>query len=264
MDFDPADNDIAIDVDANVEFEQTPTPLPSASPSPSPSPVEAEKEVASKRPKTCSQSQVSSTADQTENPNKRKLTSSVWNDMVKKTIRGETVAVCKHCNHSLKASSANGTTHLRNHLNRCLQRKRQSDIKQSILAMEIKDESVLGGEAAARLGNWSFNQEVAKKKLAMAIIAHEYPISIVEHKRFRDFVSSIQPLFGHISRTTMRKEIMGLYSAEKEKLRALLKGLSSRVAITTDMWTSNQKRGYMTVTAHFVDSNWTLHSRLLK
>ena len=130
--------------------------------------------------------------------------------------------------------------------------------------MEIKDESVLGGEAAARLGNWSFNQEVAKKKLAMEIIVHEYPISIVKHKRFRDFVTSIQPLFGHISRTTMRKEIMGLYNAKKEKLRALLKGLSSRVAITTDMWTSNQKRGYMTVTAHFVDSNWTLHSRLLK
>ena len=84
MDFDLADNDIAIDVDANVEFEQTPTPLPSASPSLSPSPIEAEKEVASKRPKTCSQSQVSSIADQTENLNKRKLTSSVWNDMVKK------------------------------------------------------------------------------------------------------------------------------------------------------------------------------------
>ena len=184
--------------------------------------------------------------------------------MVKKTIRGETVVVWKYCNHSLKASSANGTTHLRNHLNRCFQRKRQLNIKQSILAMEIKDESVLGGEVATWLGNWSFNQKVAKKKLAMAIFAYEYPISIVKHKRFRDFVNSIQPLFCQISHTTMRKEILGLYNAKKEKLRASLKGLNSWVAITMDMWISNQKKGYIIVTAHFVYSNWTLHSRLLK
>ena len=38
----------------------------------------------------------------------------------------------------------------------------------------------------------------------------------------------------------------------------------SRVAITTDMWTSdNQKKGYMAITAHFIDDNWNLRSVIM-
>ena len=37
-----------------------------------------------------------------------------------------------------------------------------------------------------------------------------------------------------------------------------------RIAITTDMWTAtNQRKGYMTVTAHFIDEAWALRSRIL-
>ncbi|KAF7812050.1 zinc finger BED domain-containing protein RICESLEEPER 2-like [Senna tora] len=39
----------------------------------------------------------------------------------------------------------------------------------------------------------------------------------------------------------------------------------SRIAITTDMWTSsNQNKGYMSITAHFIDDNWQLQSRLVR
>nr|KAJ0222546.1 hypothetical protein LSAT_V11C200051160 [Lactuca sativa] len=38
-----------------------------------------------------------------------------------------------------------------------------------------------------------------------------------------------------------------------------------KIAITTDMWTANyQKKGYMTVTTHFIDDSWQLQSRLLR
>ena len=41
-------------------------------------------------------------------------------------------------------------------------------------------------------------------------------------------------------------------------------GIQSRVAITTDMWTSdNQKRGYMAITAHFIDESWNLRNILM-
>ncbi|KAF7153498.1 hypothetical protein RHSIM_Rhsim01G0019200 [Rhododendron simsii] len=40
---------------------------------------------------------------------------------------------------------------------------------------------------------------------------------------------------------------------------------ASRLAITTDMWTSsNQKKGFMAVTAHFIDNSWTLQNRILR
>ena len=42
-------------------------------------------------------------------------------------------------------------------------------------------------------------------------------------------------------------------------------GTKSKVAITTDMWTSeNQRRGYMAITAHFIDDSWTLRNIIMR
>jgi len=39
----------------------------------------------------------------------------------------------------------------------------------------------------------------------------------------------------------------------------------SRVAVTTDLWTAdNKKRGYMAVTGHFIDDSWMLKSCILR
>jgi len=58
---------------------------------------------------------------------------------------------------------------------------------------------------------------------------------------------------------------MKIYSEKKEKTRKLFSKNSSRIAITTDMWTSsNQNLGYMAVTTHFIDDSWTLQSRLVR
>ena len=44
----------------------------------------------------------------------------------------------------------------------------------------------------------------------------------------------------------------------------LLDNNKSRIVITTGMWTSNQKKGYMVITAHFIDDAWILQSRVLR
>ncbi|KAH1193662.1 putative AC transposase [Glycine max] len=45
----------------------------------------------------------------------------------------------------------------------------------------------------------------------------------------------------------------------------LLDTNEGKVAITSDMWTaSNQKKGHMVVTAHYIDSSWTLQSCILR
>ncbi|WJZ97009.1 hypothetical protein VitviT2T_015644 [Vitis vinifera] len=43
-----------------------------------------------------------------------------------------------------------------------------------------------------------------------------------------------------------------------------LEKLQSRVAITTDMWTSNQKKGYMAITVHYIDESWLLHHHIVR
>ncbi|XP_062101022.1 zinc finger BED domain-containing protein RICESLEEPER 2-like [Humulus lupulus] len=54
-----------------------------------------------------------------------------------------------------------------------------------------------------------------------------------------------------------------MYKVEKEKCSQILEKNRSRIAITTDMWTANhQKKGYMTMTTHFIDYSWKFHSRI--
>ena len=54
---------------------------------------------------------------------------------------------------------------------------------------------------------------------------------------------------------------MKIYENERATTLKLLDSLDGRVAITSDMWTStSQKRGYMAITAHYVDGCWNLQS----
>ena len=58
---------------------------------------------------------------------------------------------------------------------------------------------------------------------------------------------------------------MAQYELEKKKAIAYMAGIQSRVAITTDLWISdNQKRGYMAITAHFIDESWNLRNILMR
>ncbi|XP_052144497.1 zinc finger BED domain-containing protein RICESLEEPER 2-like isoform X2 [Oryza glaberrima] len=97
------------------------------------------------------------------------------------------------------------------------------------------------------------------------IVLHEYPLSMVDHVGFRRFVAALQPLFKFGTRNTIRAEIMDQYEFERKKAIQYMAGIQSRVAITTDLWTSsNQKRGYMAITAHFVDESWKLRSIIMR
>ena len=88
---------------------------------------------------------------------------------------------------------------------------------------------------------------------------------MVEHHAFRKFVKGLQPLFRLPCRNTIKSDIIKIYDVEKQKTIKLLGKNKSRVAITTDMWTANhQKKGFMAVTAHFIDQNWNLQSRIMR
>ncbi|RVX04747.1 putative AC transposase [Vitis vinifera] len=198
-----------------------------------------------------------STTDGTLVSKRRKLTSVVWNDFDKIIEDGQDYAICKHCKGKLKADSKNGTKHLHVHIDRCMKR-RNVDIRQQLLAVERK------GHGKVQIGGFTFDQEMSREKLARAIILHEYPLSIVDHVGFRDFATSLQPLFKMVSRNTIKGDIMKIYEVEKDKMISYLEKLQSRVAITTDMWTSNQKKGYMAITVHYIDESWLLHHHIVR
>ena len=109
------------------------------------------------------------------------------------------------------------------------------------------------------LNAYQFDQVKVRNNLAHTVILHEYPLSMVNHIEFREFVSSLQPLFKLISRNTLKSDIIKICDNEREKSLKMTDKNGSRMAITIDMWTlSNKKRGSMVIIAHFIDQTWML------
>ena len=130
--------------------------------------------------------------------------------------------------------------------------------------MSHSDRNVTGSSCLT-LTTQHFDNDCSRSELARMIVMHDYPFSMVEHEGFRDFCLSLHSLFKHVCRKTIRGDILRMYKEKKAKVMRLLTNIPGRVAITSDMWTAtNQKKGYITVTTHFIDESWHLQSRLLR
>ncbi|KAJ7971888.1 zinc finger BED domain-containing protein RICESLEEPER 2-like [Quillaja saponaria] len=187
--------------------------------------------------------------DSTLPSQKRKKTSDAWNHFQKKKIDGEYCAICNYCQKKLSGKSANGTNHLLRHVNSCPERKEANkEPNKTEKQKEIP-----------------FDQEKSRMDLAKMIIVHGYPLSMVDYVGFRKFIHGLQPAFKMVSRNTVKADIMKIYDYEKDNTLKLIKSSQSKVALTCDMWTaSNQRKGFMAITAHFIDLSWSLQSRLLR
>ncbi|CAN0846151.1 Putative AC transposase [Linum grandiflorum] len=162
-------------------------------------------------------------------------------------VNGILKAKCIYCKKIYAAVSTNGTSHLRTHKTKCVQ-KQIHDGSQKILGPSYIS------KGKAELSANQFSSEVSRKKLSIMILMHEYPLSIVDHLYFKRFCCTLQPLFKVPTRNTIKNDILTLYDRNK-----------GRIAITTDMWTAtNQKRGYMAVTAHFNDNDFKNRHMLLR
>ncbi|TXG74484.1 hypothetical protein EZV62_003063 [Acer yangbiense] len=168
--------------------------------------------------------------------------------------------MCTFCNAKLVGGSNSGTSHLLNHIKICPMRK-QNDIRQHTLTNNKTN------DGKDTLEPYTFDPIVVRRKLAEMIILHEYPLRMVEHDGFREYSATLQPLFKPVSRNIIKRHIMQIYDVEKEKEKTIsvLEANRSRISITTDMWTSShQKKGFMAVTAHFIDDSWAMQSRILR
>uniref|UniRef100_A0A8R7THP7 BED-type domain-containing protein n=2 Tax=Triticum urartu TaxID=4572 RepID=A0A8R7THP7_TRIUA len=202
---------------------------------------------------------VTSQATSSRAGSKRKRTSAVWDEMEEKLENRQLKAECNHCHRKFSAGPRAGTTHLRVHLECCPPKHAPIGPQQQQLRL-TKGE---GGKV--NIENVIFGQDKARKDLALMICEHEYPLSIVDHSGFRRFCSSLQPMFKMVCRNTIRNDIVAMHSAQKEKMVIFFATFKHRVAVTTDLWTVGyQKRGYMAVTAHYIDDSWNLKSFLMR
>ena len=112
------------------------------------------------------------------------------------------------------------------------------------------------------------NESAKKKKIDDALIemicVDMQPTSIVEDKGFKKFLAVIDSRYQPPSRLTItRANLPKKYDNIREKVQKDLETATS-IALTTDMWTSLQKKSYRCVTAHLINEEWELKSYLLE
>ncbi|XP_057734699.1 zinc finger BED domain-containing protein RICESLEEPER 2-like [Arachis stenosperma] len=62
---------------------------------------------------------------------------------------------------------------------------------------------------------------------------------------------------------TVKADIVKVHKREAAKLKKILVSIPNRICLTSDLWTSSTNEGFICLTAHFVDENWKLQSKIL-
>jgi hypothetical protein len=182
----------------------------------------------------------------------KKTTSDVWNHMTQYEVtvqdkNGNTVverwAKCNSpgCIYKGRRESGRGTSVFISHL------KYNHSIITGQQRLELKP-SGDNNEQSASVQTYRYDEAASLTKFYLAIVMHEYPIRIVEHTYFTDFVKSLRPSFPIKSRPTVKKDIDTMFKEERIRLYEYFKTLDCRFSTTMDMWTSNQTKGYMCIT----------------
>uniref|UniRef100_A0AAR5PTC4 BED-type domain-containing protein n=1 Tax=Dendroctonus ponderosae TaxID=77166 RepID=A0AAR5PTC4_DENPD len=91
------------------------------------------------------------------------------------------------------------------------------------------------------------------------VVTDFQPLSIVEDRGFKELVANLNPNYSLPSKKTLSKQLLPqcyykLYAGLIEKLHS-----QDHMSITTDYWTSNTEKAYISVTAHFIQ-DWKLHA----
>lgn len=97
-----------------------------------------------------------------------------------------------------------------------------------------------------------------------AIVRHELPFLFVEYEGIKNVLTYLKPQIKRITRNTAKLDIKKLHAREVNRLGSELHGCSSRTCLTSNAWTSIVTDGYLSLTSHFIDSNWVLQKFFLK
>ncbi|XP_011044854.1 PREDICTED: zinc finger BED domain-containing protein DAYSLEEPER-like isoform X3 [Populus euphratica] len=204
-----------------------------------------------------------------EQPNKRRRKKSiVWEHFTIETVgAGCMRACCKQCKKSfayITGTKLAGTSHLKRHiaLGICPV-SRQKNESSPYTPGSKTDPPKKRFRASPGFSGIPLDQDRCNHEIAKMIIQHDYPLHIVEHPGFIDFVRTLQPHYNMVNFNTIQGECVAVYLREKQSLLNLIGGIPGRVNLTLYLGTSNLDIGYAFLTGHFVDGDWNLQQRIL-
>ncbi|XP_058735725.1 zinc finger BED domain-containing protein RICESLEEPER 2-like [Vicia villosa] len=98
---------------------------------------------------------------------------------------------------------------------------------------------------------------------ASLILSNDYPFDFFERGPVKQFTNVLNPDVVVPPINAIKAYIFDLYMKEKLKLKQELANIPNRISLTVDLWESCTTETYICLTAHFVDANWKLNSKVL-
>jgi len=192
--------------------------------------------------------------DDISSSRKRQWSSSVWKHYNIKEGKfcddGIPRAYCKYCNRGPTiADSSNGVSNSRRHSETCSARS-SGDVGP---LMMTKDEKL-----ARKFDRFEYKELVAK-----AIIRHGYTYIFIQHEGSRAIHVYLNDDCVPLFRSTKKNHCSKIHKREKQRITRLLSQLSSRICLTSDLWTSYVGHGFLSLTSHYIDDEWNLHAKIL-
>ncbi|KAL6542268.1 hypothetical protein OROMI_023870 [Orobanche minor] len=108
-----------------------------------------------------------------------------------------------------------------------------------------------------------FNQLIYRDKMAEAITTHNYPFLIVEHLGLQRVYNYLNEDVKSYTMNTGKADCIKIYKLEKVKLKNAFQNIRGRICLTSDLWSSGTSEGYICLTAHIIDHNFVLHSKII-
>ena len=190
----------------------------------------------------------------------RPSTSAVWLDFKKlfKTVNGKKVrygAKCIHCSKQYSGLSSGGTGHLIRHRDKCPRRREKTRMSQSQISFNPD----------GSMRNWEYCPMVARTQLVRLLARLDVSISVGESDAFEEYIRiAHNPKFVPVSRQTTTRDIEKYFTECKAKLVEIASSATVNcVCLTSDIWSGNAKQDYLSVVAHYINTEWQLEKRVL-
>ncbi len=169
-------------------------------------------------------------------------------------VTDKTNTICKHCKKTMPYTAANTSTmqkHIQNHHSSLLK-------PAAHVTKTLKGQTTLN--AFASLPPSSARATAITRDIGVFIAADMRPFSVVENLGFRRLLHTLEARYTILSRAHFTRTVVPtLYKEAKVKVVQTLKEAES-ISITTDGWTSRCTQGYITITAHIINSDWEIVS----
>ena len=150
------------------------------------------------------------------------------------------------------------------------QKKRKKSTKQrsSKTSQQNPSRATLTGIATskAKLDTSNVRYRRITQKIAGMMIHDFQPFAFVEDRVFKELTEQLEPRYNIPHRKTFSRSVIpGIYEEAKRKVKRTLVELQvdTKVALTTDMWTSEANEAYLGLTYHYLTQDFELVSTCL-